>query len=329
MVRPRFDLRKHAGLPMVAAASFTYNGKDYEAGDPFPVDDLDPRAVQTMHGARRISFEQDPAQLDRDRLAARRAELLAPAETDPVTVTPQPGGYYLVSAAWLAEPVRVRGKANAEAKAAEVRTEGAPLGFIPGGSAVEITEQGGGWFDVTAPWLDEPEKVQGRQEAEARQREIHDAGEPDTHHGLTLTEGENGWWTITREGAEGELKVQGEQQAREAVATLRAGELLDGAPLAPEPLEVGNVVLVHGGDLDGRKATINSIDGDNAEVHSFGETEETKGELTTATVPLADLTLVRPDLGNPEAAPGAESPETKDGETAPPPGAKPDEGEQS
>src|SRR3546814_9549810 len=85
---------------------------------------------------------------------------------------------------------------------------------LAGGTKVEIEETGGGWYAITAPWLDDAEKVQGRDAAETRQREIHAAGEPDNYKGVTLTAGENGWYVITRDGSETELKVHGEEQAR-------------------------------------------------------------------------------------------------------------------
>lgn len=295
MARSRFDLRSHAGRPMVAAATFTYEGVDYEPGDPFPKDgELDPRRVASMHGARRINFAEDPDQQRRDGIAARRADLLA---TPKVKVEAQPGGYYLITAPWIAEPERVRGKGKAEARVAQLTADGPPLGFIEGGTVTTIEESGGGWYDVSAPWLDEPIKAQGREAAEAEQLKLHEAGEPADHHGVSLVEGDNGWWTITRPEFDGELKVQGEEAARAAAAQLRAGELIDGQPASwtqtpAEPLEPGAVAVVTGGDLDGQRVTVETIDGENADVATFPDESD---NVVTATVPLASLTAAPPE----------------------------------
>lgn len=175
MFRTRFDPRIHLDRPLVAATEFTYDGVDYKAGDPFPTEGLHRTKIAAMYGARRVNFA------DSEQAAP------APAEPEgPATIEAQPGGYYLVS----------------------------------------------------APWFDEPERVRGKAAAEDRQAEINEAGEPETHHGFTLSEGENGWWHITREGDEADepvaLNVQGQDAARQIVATLRRGEEPDGTALPDE-----------------------------------------------------------------------------------------------
>jgi hypothetical protein len=42
---------------------------------------------------------------------------------DVAAIEPQPGGYYLISASWLAEPLRVRGKETAAEVHAQIMTE--------------------------------------------------------------------------------------------------------------------------------------------------------------------------------------------------------------
>lgn len=41
MRQPRFDISR----PLVAARGFTFAGKTYAKGDPFPIDGIDPRMV--------------------------------------------------------------------------------------------------------------------------------------------------------------------------------------------------------------------------------------------------------------------------------------------
>ncbi|APZ81855.1 hypothetical protein vBEliSR6L_90 [Erythrobacter phage vB_EliS_R6L] len=211
--RPRFDPSR----PLVAARAFTFAGRAYAVGDPFPNPEDGPFA---------------------DRLRARqyeaRAVNMGEAEAeiaDPVQMTGPKGGRYEITAPWLERPLTVRGKVNAEKALAEMREEGPPLGFIDGGSDVEVEEIGGGWYEISAPWLEEPVKEQGREAAEARQREIHEAGEPETHHGVTLTESEggNGYYDLTADWLDEPEKVHGEEAARERAAELRqAGPPADG-----------------------------------------------------------------------------------------------------
>src|SRR3546814_20654805 len=90
---------------------------------------------------------------------------------------------------------------------------------LAGGTKVEIEETGGGWYAITAPWLDDAERVQGRDAAETRQREIHAAGEPDNYNGVTLTAGENGWNVITLDGSAIDIKVHREEKPPDNAST--------------------------------------------------------------------------------------------------------------
>jgi hypothetical protein len=61
-----------------------------------------------------------------------------------------------------------------------------PVAGDPGTEEVEVQEDdgiavvhsGGAWYLVSAPWLDEPEKVQGKDAAEARAEELRSEGAP-------------------------------------------------------------------------------------------------------------------------------------------------------
>lgn len=247
-VRPRFDPKR----PLVAARDFTFMGVAYKAGDPFNPEGASDRQRGRQYEARAVNFGEGEA---------------TDAPVEQVTMEGPKGGRYTITAPWLDEPEVVRGKANAEKRLAELRDEGAPLGFIDGGSAVTVEEKGGGWYEIDAPWLDEPEKVQGRDEAEARQRELHEAGEPDSYKGYTLTAGENGWYHIAKEGvADVALNVQGEDNAREAVAQLRAGETPEDTALPAEWTETaeegetdtgtGEGVQTEGGETNQEEANV-------------------------------------------------------------------------
>lgn len=161
--RPDFDPNR----PLVAARGFIFAGVNYDAGDPFP----DPA------GPGRGTFPL--------RLIKRQYEALAvnhPAEgspeDNPIRMTGPAGGRYKITAPWLKEPLTIRGKVNAEKALEELTEEGPPIDWVEGGSEVKVEQLGGGWFQFTAPWLDEPEKVQGREPARALFLKLHHSPGP-------------------------------------------------------------------------------------------------------------------------------------------------------
>lgn len=166
-IREPFDPNR----ALVAARDFRFAGVPYTKGAPFP----DP------NGPPGVTFSPRNIQRQYDVGAVNHAPLdAAEAETDEaVQMTGPKGGRYTITAPWLDEPMIVRGKQPADEAFAKVKAEGAPLGWIDGGTETAIEEAGGGWYAVSAPWLDEPEKVQGRDAAETRQRELHAAGAPN------------------------------------------------------------------------------------------------------------------------------------------------------
>lgn len=87
---------------------------------------------------------------------------------------------------------------------------------------VTVEATGGGWHAITAAWLDEPVKVQGKEAADAEAQRIRDAGEPPYHHLVALNPGENGWHEVKADWLDEAEKVQGEQAARDRAAALRA-----------------------------------------------------------------------------------------------------------
>lgn len=86
-----------------------------------------------------------------------------------------------------------------------------------------VTMEGkdGGWYDISAPWLDAPEKVQGHDAALLAAQQMRDAGEPSEHHGVALVEGENGWWKVNAAWLEEPESVHGEEPAYERASELR------------------------------------------------------------------------------------------------------------
>lgn len=220
MVRPRFDRRDYASKKYVATRDFQFNGKPIGKGDPFPIDGMALHNVMSLYGSRYIGLAPDVQE----------------PEEHEVTLAQLGGGYYEIRAAWLDKPEKVKGKAKAEARAKEIDDGGPPLGFIEGGSEVTIEDHGGGWYDVSAPWLDEPDKVQGRDAAEQRQRELHAGGEPAYHHGVRILDGENGWYGLKADWADKQENVQGEDKARERAAELRAE--------GPPPVDVAALVTM-------------------------------------------------------------------------------------
>lgn len=155
--RLRFDPKR----PLVVARDFTFMGTAYKAGDPFAPEGAADRLRARQYEARVVNHGPDEAAVQ--------------ADADPVRMTESDKRHtYLITAPWLDEPISVRGKANAEKRLAEVQADGPPVGYVDGGSEVTVEEGGGGWFTITAPGQ-EPEKVQGREAAEARFLELHEA----------------------------------------------------------------------------------------------------------------------------------------------------------
>lgn len=117
-VRPRFDPNRE----FVAARGFTFAGAPHAAGDPFDKGAATGPRLAMLYESRMINFAPDDAK---------------PA--DPVQIVQVSGGYYNVSAPWLDEPIRARGKVKSEETAAQLRADGPPLGWIAGGTQTTVT----------------------------------------------------------------------------------------------------------------------------------------------------------------------------------------------
>ena len=170
-----FDATK----PLVTAKHTTINGVDHSAGDLINPDEVEQGTRLRMWLVGRAKYQDD----------YRPTEVIDPAEEAKtlVTVEQSGGGWFLILAPWLSEPIKVQGKEAAEARADELRERGDTKG-------VEVTGGAGGWFEVTAPWLAESEKIQGEEAANARADELIVQGPPpaapaaqDSDGGVTLT----------------------------------------------------------------------------------------------------------------------------------------------
>lgn len=84
-----------------------------------------------------------------------------------------------------------------------------------------LTEGENGWWEVGAPWIDEPEKVHGADAAKLRAQQLRDQGEPLDHHGVAEVEGENGWWAVNAAWLPEPEKVHGKEAAHARAAELR------------------------------------------------------------------------------------------------------------
>lgn len=245
--RPPFNPKR----PLVAAREFTFAGIDYAKGDAFPYvnvsgDAFSLRLIRQQYEARAVDHTDAPP-AEAQTTASRNTLVIGKAEgPDVITqtvgehaVTMKPAaknGRWEVNAPWLDGPETVRGKVNAESRLKTICEDGPPLGWIAGGSEVTVEGGEGGWYTINAPWLEEAEKVQGRDDAEKRQREIHDAGKPEgwlepvDHPEVIVSVGE-GIWTVTAPWLDAFEDYDRVEDAEARQAQLRA----DGPPEGWEP----------------------------------------------------------------------------------------------
>lgn len=172
MARERYDRERD----LVAMTGFLYAGKEYEAGDPFPRDGLREDQLRTLYGARRVGHAP----------AGTTAKAPPPSL---VHTEAAPGGYYNISAPWLDEPERVRGKDAAAKRAAEIEEAGEPDYY----RGVRVTEGENGWYEVKADWEREPRKEHGANAARNTATQLRQDGMPDLKDVVTVGETEDGW----------------------------------------------------------------------------------------------------------------------------------------
>lgn len=180
-----------AARAIVMSRSSTVGGHDLRSGEPLTIVDADEpegRGEITLDQAKRLwarglfVYEGDvrPTPVETPQQAALRT----------IKVDVLDGDVHLIRAPWL-ESEKVQGAEAAAMRVAELVAAGHP---VPDGApadpvviaqpgAVEppvqqrnrftVTEAGSnGYFEITGPGLDEPEKVRGKDKAEARAAEL-------------------------------------------------------------------------------------------------------------------------------------------------------------
>ena len=108
---------------------------------------------------------------------------------------------------------------------------------------IATDELGGGWFQLRAPWRDEPVKVQGEANLPDARAELVKEGlaqldlrrPPETQLFRVEETGSNGYFTIHGPGLDTPLKIRGEQNA------IAKRDELENAAKAPPPGQGGNV----------------------------------------------------------------------------------------
>jgi hypothetical protein len=160
-VREKFDPTR----PFTAAKSYLYGGVQYVKGQPFNKLGIPDRKLGLLYQARTINMEPAEAATD------------DPTELVRV-ITPKKGSYYMVTAPWLAEPLKVKGKVNAEAAAQKLRDDGPPEDEPADPVQVSAGADEGTWI-VTAEWLADPEDFTDEEAANARADELRAEGPPE------------------------------------------------------------------------------------------------------------------------------------------------------
>lgn len=115
-------------------------------------------------------------------------------------------------------------------------------------SEIAIVDAGGGWYVITAPWLPDGEKVQGKDKAEARAQELREAGDPK---GVNVNGGDGGWFEITADWIADPEKVQGREAADERAEQLRAEGAPEGWTAGDEPLSADALAALREGKAGG------------------------------------------------------------------------------
>jgi hypothetical protein len=111
---------------------------------------------------------------------ARATELRTEGDDKGVKVEPGKGGWFVITAPG-AEPLKIKGKAAAAAKAQELRdaiTPAQPVSVEEAAALVVVTPDDDE-FLVTAPWLEGSERFADSEAAEARQAALRAAGPPE------------------------------------------------------------------------------------------------------------------------------------------------------
>lgn len=180
--------RTHAGFDpsreLVAARRQTVHGNELNAGDPYPKDKKGEHLVP--EGTRRRLWVSHWATYSED---------LRPTPVDEtVQAAPGEAGAALGEDAWMAEE-----------------------------AGVTVTAGENGWYELSAPWLAEPEKAHGIEAAKEKAEELRET------RGVTSTHTGGGNYDIKAAWADEPEKVKGKEAAAARAAELREA----GPPAAP------------------------------------------------------------------------------------------------
>jgi hypothetical protein len=127
---------------LVAGRQMTLHDDELTGGDPISMD--------VDEGTRRRLWMVEHAHYEEDYRPTPELQTEEEEDTKGVEFTHIGGGQYEVTAPWLTEPVKVKGKAAAEAKAAELREQAPPPEEeasteerVNDATEEEVTEEGG------------------------------------------------------------------------------------------------------------------------------------------------------------------------------------------
>lgn len=240
--------------------------------------------------------------------AQGRAEDLRQAhENKGVLITAGKGGWHIVTAPWLAEPVKAQGADKAGAARDKLALAGPPEGWqasdgpltedqianwikpVGETDALVVISIDGETYTVSAPWLNQPETFDDPEAADNRQAELRAEGPPEGWKPVAPEAGDD---PVTVEPGEGEREgkfvvsapwldepelLDTDEAAQERATAIRTAGPPEGwtPPLAPAPAQLAAEQTGHQdaakglGDTD---ASIGEHDHDKGEAAAEGET---------------------------------------------------------
>lgn len=188
----------------------TFNGEDFAAGEKVP-EGTDKGMKMRLWLSRRAAYDTDYQPVPQ----AEGGEITQ----DDFAITDLKNGYYEIANPY-GDPVKIKGKAKAEKRAAEMTEAGEPADW--GGVAITDREGGNGWYDVTATWIGKPLTVHGEDNAKALATRLRTAGAPGEElNGIYAVQTEEQVWIVVAPWLEEYPSFTDEAEAATAAASLR------------------------------------------------------------------------------------------------------------